>query len=144
MAGDLAAVRGKIQQYLTHNFDDVNIDSDGDLSIRDGSARVFVQAWTHDDADWTAINVFVPLLFEVKETPAIFEYIALHADDYVFGHLNATRTDDGLNIFLSHCLLGDYLDEEELVRTVGVMISIVDDLDDELKAQFGGRRYNEE
>ena len=26
MAEDLPAVRGKIQQYLTHNFDDVNID----------------------------------------------------------------------------------------------------------------------
>ena len=60
----------------------------------------------------------------MKEAPSVFEYIALHADDYIFGHLNATRTDDGLRIGLSHCLLGDYLDEDELIRAVGVMVSM--------------------
>lgn len=144
MAGDLAATRAKMQQYLTKNFNDVNIDSDGDFSLRHGSSRVFVSAWTRDDADWTVVKLEVPLLFGVKEAPEVFEYVALHADVYIFGHLNVTRVEDGLNIFLSHSLLGDYLDEDELVRATGVMGSIADELDDELKTQFGGRRFHEE
>jgi hypothetical protein len=144
MPGDLTAVRGKIQQYLTQNFNNVTIDKDGDYSLRHGSSRIFVRAWTKEDVDWTVVNLEVPLLFEVKETPAVFEYIALHADDYIFGHLNARRADSGVMVYLSHSLLGDYLDEAELVQATGAMISVADNLDDELKLQFGGKRFHEE
>jgi hypothetical protein len=144
MAGDLAAVRNKIQMYLTQNFSDVNIDSDGDFSIRNGSAKIFVRPWTSDDVDWTAINLEIQLLSGVKETSTVFEHLALHADDYHFGHLSASRGEDGLNIFLTHSVLGDYLDEAELCQAVGAMGGIADNLDDELKSLFGGTRYYEE
>jgi hypothetical protein len=94
--------------------------------------------------DWTVVNLWIPLLLEVKETPEVFEHIALHADDYIFGHLNAHRTDDGLTILLNHSLLGDYLDEDELMRAAVLMVSVADDLDDELKTQFGGRRFHQD
>ena len=74
----------------------------------------------------------------------MFEYVALHADDYIFGHLNAVRGDDGLLICLSHALLGDYLDEDELVRAVGAMLATADRMDDELKTQFGGNKLYED
>jgi hypothetical protein len=144
MPGDLATVRGKVQQFLTQNFGNVNIDRDGDFSLRHGSARVFVRTLTREEVDFTWISLDIPLLSGVKETPEVFEYIALHADDYMFGHLNAVRTDDGLRIFVSHALLGDYLDEQELLKAVGAMLGTAEDLDDELKAQFGGTRFHED
>jgi hypothetical protein len=144
MAGDVAATRSKVQQFLTQNFSDVNIDKDGDFSLRHGSARVFVRTRSRDDSDFTWVSLDVPLLLEVKETPEVFEHVALHSDDYLFGHLNAVRTDDGLMIMLSHALLGDYLDEPELLRAVGGMLFTADQLDDELKTQFGGKRFHEE
>lgn len=144
MPGDVEAVRRKVQRYLTQNFSDVTIDRDGDFSLRNGSSRIFIRTWTREEVDWTVVNLEVPLLLDVKETPEVFEYIALHADDYIFGHLNAIRTDDGLRIFLNHGLLGDYLDEEELARAVGAMLGVADEIDDELKAQFGGRRFYED
>jgi hypothetical protein len=144
MAGDVATVRSKVQQFLTQNFNDVNVDKDGDFSLRYGSARIFIRILTRDQVDFTWISMDIPLLLNVKETPEVFEYVALHADDYMFGHLNAVRTDDGLRIFSSHALLGDYLDEQELVRAVGAMLSTAEDLDDELQAKFGGRRFHED
>ena len=144
MAGDLAAVREKVQQYLTHSLGTVNIDSDGDFSLRYGSARVFLRVYTHEASNNTLINLFVPVLMGVKETPQVFEYVALHADDYIFGHLNAVRTDDGLRIFLNHCLLGDYLDEQELVSAVVSVLGAADHIDDELQTQFGGTRFHED
>lgn len=144
MAGDVAAVRAKVQQYLTQNFSNVTIDKDGDYSLRHNSARIFVKTKTREESDWTWITLEIPLLFDVKETPEVFEHVALHADDYIFGHLNAYRSNTGLSLFLSHSLLGDYLDETELVKAVGLMLSAGDDLDDELKAQFGGTRFHED
>lgn len=144
MPGDLVSLRGKIQQYLTQNFNNVTIDRDGDYSLRSGSARIFVSARTRDEVEWTWVNLWVPVLHEVKESPEVFEYVALHADDYLFGHIHATRLDDGLAIGLRHVLLGDYLDEDELGYAVGGMLSSADELDDELKTRFGGTRFHEE
>lgn len=142
MPGDVAATRAKVQQYLTQNFSDVNVDSDGNYSLRKGSTRVFVRIKSHDDSDWTWVTLEIPLLLHVKETPEVFEHVALHGDDYIFGHLSASRTDEGLVILFSHALLGDYLDEEELTRAVGGMLYVADDMDDELEKQFGGDRFH--
>jgi hypothetical protein len=144
MPGDVAGTRAKVQQYLTQNFSGVTIDSDGDYSLRRGSTRIFVSVRTHEDEDWTWVALQVPLLFRVEETPAVFEHIALRGNEYIFGHLSASRTDDGLMIMYSHSLLGDYLDEEELGRAVAGMLYVADDIDDELEKQFGGSRFHEE
>ena len=144
MPGDLTSLRAKVQQYLTQNFNNVNIDRDGDFSLRHGSARIFVRPVTRESVDWTWVNLWVPVLLEIKEIPALFEYVALHADDFIFGHLHAVRFDEGITIGLRHVLLGDYLDEEELLHAVGGLLNSADNLDDELKAQFGGKRFHED
>lgn len=144
MPGDVAAALARVQQYLTQNFGSVNIDANGSYSMRHGSSRIFVRVQTQDEIDWTLVSLSIPLLLRVKETPAVFEYVSLHADDYIFGHLSVTRTDEGLVLFLNHSLLGDYLDEEELCRAVAFMLGSADNLDDELEAQFGGDRYHED
>jgi hypothetical protein len=144
MPGDVAAARAKVQQYLTQNFDDVNVDASGNYSLRNGSTRVFVRVQTREERDWTAVTLEIPLLLHVEESAEVFEHIALHSDDYIFGHLSATRTDEGLVILFSHSLLGDYLDEAELCRAVGGMLSVADDLDDDLQAHFRGDRFHED
>lgn len=142
MAGDVGAVRSKAHQYLTGRFEDVHVNEDGDFSLQHGSVRIFVKVRSREDVAWTWVALEVPLLFDVPEAPAVFEYVALHADDYTFGHLNAHRTDTGLMIFLSHTLLGDFLDEQELVRAVGMMLFAADRLVDGLAETFGGSRFN--
>lgn len=87
MPGDRATLRTKVQQYLTQNFNNVNVDRDGDYTLRHGSARIFVRTMTRDTIDWTWVNLWVPVLLTVKETPAVFEHVALHADDYLFGRI---------------------------------------------------------
>ena len=46
-------------------------------------------------------------------------------------------------LWLTHSLLGDYLDIEELKSAVATMANTADRLDDELKAKFGGERYDD-
>lgn len=144
MAGDVAATTAKVQQYLTQNFGNVSIDRDGNFSLRHGSVRIFVRVATRDEVDWTWVRLWILLLYRVKETPALFEHIALHKDEYLFGHLYAVRGEEGIIIGLRHVLLGEHLDEEELCRAVGSMLVSADKLDDELKTQFGGSRFHED
>lgn len=146
MAGDEGITRAKVQQYLTRNFGDVNIHADGNYSLRNGSTRLFVSIRTFEEeaspSTWVILQI--PVLCRIQESPAVFEYVALHCDDYIVGHLGVRRTDDGLIITCTHTLLGDYLDEEELVRAVAFMLVSADMLDDELEKHFGGVRVHEE
>lgn len=140
MAGDIEATRSKVEQYLTANFKDVDTAPADGYSLRRGSARIFVTTMTHDDTDWTWVVLEAPLLSNVEETPDVFEYVALHSDDFIFGHLSVVRSSNGLDIRFSHALLGDFLDEDELVKAVEGMLVIADKMDDELAEIFGGDR----
>ncbi|MFT4186982.1 MAG: YbjN domain-containing protein [Aeromicrobium sp.] len=138
-------VVNKVQQYLTEIFSNVQLGSDGVLSLRDGSARLFVRVNQPREDGPTFIHLTAPLLYGVNDSPALHEYIAFHADDYVFGHASLYREDDGsVNVVMTHRLLGDYLDRDELGYAVSWMLSTADDLDDELQTQFGGKRFHEE
>ena len=46
-------------------------------------------------------------------------------------------------VWIAHNLLGDHLDSDELIASVGMMAVVADHLDDELKARFGGQRWRE-
>lgn len=144
MNPNLVTVREKVQRFLADSFGTVQVTADGELSIRHESARVLVNCWTHGDDAAVFVNITCPVLFQVKETPALFEYIATHADDKVFGHLHARRFDDGISVFNSHTLLGDYLDQQELESACLVVLMTANELDDELQAQFGGTRFHED
>lgn len=141
--GDIAAVKSKVQEILTSNFTGITLERDG-FSARQGSSRGFVTVTSKGDDQPTIVNIDFPLLFEAPASPELFEHLALHANDYIFGHLAAHKDEDGsVGIVLTHRLLGDYLDEDELGFALGWMAGVADDLDDELKAQFGGDRYHE-
>ncbi|PFG18544.1 YbjN domain-containing protein [Serinibacter salmoneus] len=142
--GDRAAVQAKVQEFLAASFRGVTLERNG-YSIGHGSARCFVKVRESTEDGPIIINITAPLLFDVPATPALYEYIALHADDYVFGHLSALRAEDAdkVHIYFTHQLLGDYLDHDELDYAVGAVMTTADDLDDTLQVQFGGARFHE-
>lgn len=145
MADTILIVKDKVQRILAANFN-VGLDPDGDFTLRHDSARVFIATELQGDGEEkrVLIHVFALMVMGVPESPALFEHIALHADDYVFGHMAAARTEKGITVKFTHTLLGDYLDEQELVQTVVAVASVANRLDDELKAAFGGERFHED
>ncbi len=135
--------RERLQRYLTDFLDEVKVDKDGDFHFRHESVEVFAttQEWGEDE---TVVHVVAPLLFGVKGSPELFEYIARHSDDYLFGHLALKDRDGTFDIHFSHILLGDFLDPEELKSVVAAVAITGNDLDDELQKQFGGERFYED
>jgi hypothetical protein len=140
----LLVLKDKVQRYLTELVGTVEVAPDGALTLQVGSTRVFVRSlpWGEDK---TTVGVSCPVLMGVKASPELFEHVATHSDDYLFGHLSAQRADDGtVTVTFTHTLLGDYLDPEELKVAVGAVVTTADQIDDDLKARFGGTRFHDD
>lgn len=145
MAGDVARVRAKVQEHLTQSFSNITLGKDNVLSLRHGSARLFVDVRTREENDWTWVNLTVPVLVEVKPSADLNEFIAYQGADFIFGNLSLSQWSEGtVAVMLEHNLLGDYLDEAELGRAVAGMLGSADTLDDDLRTRFGGNRFHED
>ncbi len=117
------------------------------VTFTDSSTRVNINFtdWGQNKAGdpSTLVGISAPLLWEVEPTPAVFEWIARNGGKFYFGHVTAYDDSDApgkLFLNMSHTLLGDYLDEEELHWALHSLLNTADKLDDELKQQFGGKR----
>lgn len=144
--GDISRVRDKVQGILAREFQ-AELEQDGGYGIRYESARLLIDIEQDPEADDAPvlISLMAPLVFNLQPSADLFEYVATHSADYYFGHLVATRMDDGsIMVSSHHTLLGDFLDDEELIRAVVVVLSSADTVDDEIKNRFGGERYYEE
>ena len=113
-----------------------------DVSTR---VNVAVQEWgTNKEGDpQSLVRLSCPILWEVDPTPALYEWIAREGGAYIFGHVAAyddVSTPGKLFLVMTHTLLGDYLDEEELSSALWAILASADKLDDELKGRFGGKR----
>lgn len=139
----------KVQRLLTGPMG-LRISMQGEsvsVSFTDVSTRVnlSVQEWgTNKDGDPASlVRLSCPILWEVDPSPGLFEWIAKEGGNFFFGHVSAhdDQSSPGkLFLMMSHTLLGDYLDEEELSSTLYAMLGSADKLDDELKGKFGGKR----
>jgi len=138
----IAVVKEKVQRYLIDLLDTVQIDRDGDFSLRHGSARVFVRVSPLGD-DGTFVAVWAITNSDVPASPELFRYLATE-NHYRFGHMSCFEKDGKAQVHFSHNLLGDFLDPDELKMAVFIVARTADELDDELKSKFGGRRFHED
>lgn len=137
----IAETRSKVQHYLTKNGR-VEIDRDGDFTFQAGSSRVFVRVVDWGNGD-TVVNVWAIVAAEVPATPDLFRFIATETDSYMLGHLGCQLGDDGSALVtFSYRILGNVLDEEELMHAAVAVASTADKIDDEVVAQFGGRTFH--
>jgi hypothetical protein len=113
-----------------------------DVSTR---VNVTVQEWGNNkDGDpQSLVRLSSPILWEVDPSPALYEWVAREGGNFLFGHVSAfddSSSPGKLFLVMSHTLLGDYLDEEELSSALYAVLATADKLDDELKQKFGGKR----
>jgi hypothetical protein len=141
---DVASVKDRVQKFLMSEVP-VRIDDDGDFVVQAGSTVAFVQVFEHSNGKATLVNILAPVLLDVPLSADLYQHVAVHADDYVFGHLSLDINPDGATgrIMMRHTLLGDYLDKDELLYATMGLAGVADTLDDELKASFGGRRLSD-
>lgn len=113
-----------------------------DVSTR---INISVMDWgpNKDGDPQSLVRISAPILWEVDPSPALYEWIAREGGTYLFGHVSAhadASAPGKLFLAMSHTLLGDYLDEQELSSAMYAILGTADQLDDELKGKFGGKR----
>lgn len=136
-------VKEKVGRWLADGGT-VQVTNAGGFTIRHGSARLFIEVrpWGEDSS---LVKIIAPLVFHVAPSPELFEHIARHSHDYLFGHLGVTEDDDGsMTILFGHTLLGDFLDPDELMHAIYGIAGTGDELDTELAERFGGDTFHDD
>jgi len=135
-------IKNKIQRMLTNRFGTVKIDKDGDFVIIYESAVVFVSVaqWTDDQ---TVVTIRCPMVVDVKITPDLTYWIAVEGQGFVFGSCRLKPDSSGKTgwVFFEHNLLGDDLDEPELMEALDAIVLTGNSLDNDLCNQFGGKLF---
>jgi hypothetical protein len=142
MSDELDLLTVKVQRILADFLNDVRINDRGGFMIPYESTMVVVDP-RQLEGDRTAVLVFALMNQNVPVTPALFEWVAINTDNFMFGHIGMRVSEDGktANLVFTHTLLGDYLDPEELKQAVGAVATTADDLDEEIQDRFGGERW---
>ena len=150
-------VKDKVQRFAKEVFNQVLIDDDGDLVIPYESTRVFISVGQKDVSDdvldfyneyqlsHISVEVWAPVIVDVKPSAALFEWVARDGQDYNYGGFRVLDYGDSKNVQLQFrvALPGDTLDPGELKDALFAVALTADDMDDELKKRFGGKRIED-
>ncbi|HEY2675215.1 MAG TPA: hypothetical protein VGJ07_33205 [Rugosimonospora sp.] len=111
----------------------LQVDGDGDIGIRSGSAMVFVRVRDNPPL----VDVFSPVLTEVRPTEQLYMRLSELTNRMPIGRLYCT--DD--TVWASVPVFGRDFQATHLMLAVQVMTGLADELDDRLAGEFGGKRF---
>jgi hypothetical protein len=151
---DFLVARDKVNRFAKEAFNSVNLDDDGDLVIfyESTALRVITTEYPSESKKerqelgigTILVRVSATLLFDVKGSKDLFEYIATEGQEYDIGSMKASKTEDGTyTITMQETLIGDTLDPAELKTALISIATTADDLDEELQRRFGGTRVGD-
>lgn len=137
-------VRAKVQRILTSNGS-VRLGRDGEFILDHESASVIVEVEEGFGEGGTLVSFLVPMVGKVPLTPALYEWMATEGQDFRIGGTFLLKDEDNKTgmIFFRYAIVGDDLDESELLAAVYVSLFTCNDLDNNLQKRFGGELYGE-
>jgi hypothetical protein len=154
---NLLVVRDKVTRFAKEVFNVVMIDDDGDLVIPYESTKIFIRTldrevdpemdafWTENQLSRTAVYVWAPTIFDVKPSNELYKWVATEGADFFYGHCKVSPFGDNGNVqvIFEVTIAGDSIDPGELKQALLAVALTADDLDDELKKKFGGKRIED-
>ena len=126
-------VRTVVATMSKTTVDQLQVDSDGDIGIRAGSAMVFVRVRDNPPL----IDVFSPILTEVKLTEKLYVKLSELTNRMPIGRLYCAAD----TVWASIPVFGRNFQATHLMLAVQVMTGLADELDDRLHGEFGGKRF---
>lgn len=113
--------------------DQLTADADGDISIRAGTAMVFVKVRDNPPL----VDVFSPVLTGIEPSEPLYGRLSELTNRMPVGRLYFTNE----TVWASVPVFGRQFQPAHLVLAVQVMTGLADELDDRLHGEFGGRRF---
>ncbi len=132
-----ASLETRVQVVVAHLMrttpEALQVDSDGDIGIRSGSAMVFVRVRDNPPL----VDVLSPLLTEVTPTEQLYVRLSELTNRMPIGRLYCV----GGTVWASVPVFGRDFQATHLTLAVQVMTGLADELDDRLQNEFGGKRF---
>jgi hypothetical protein len=126
-------VRAVVAAMQKTEVDKLQVDGDGDVSIRAGSAMVFVRVRDTPPL----VDVFSPVLTEIEPTEHLYVRLSELTSRMPIGRLYCTND----TVWASVPVFGRNFQASHLMLAVQVMTGLADELDDRLHGEFGGKRF---
>ena len=132
-------VQSKVQSILTTELGSVRVAADNEIKITYESTLVTVAVEDYGNNE-TIVVLTAIVTSETKETPALYKYLNDTNAGLRFGSLQYLPGKTSF-LILQYSILGDFLDPEELLNALRVVVLVADKLDDEIVGKFGGKRF---
>jgi hypothetical protein len=126
-------VRTVVATMSKTTVDQLQLDTDGDIGIRAGSAMVFVRVRDNPPL----VDVFSPILTEVEPTEQLYVKLSELTNRMPIGRLYCAQD----TVWASIPVFGRNFQPTHLMLAVQVMTGLADELDDRLHGEFGGKRF---
>jgi len=122
-----------VSRLLKTKAEQLQMDADGDIGIRAGSAMVFVRVRDNPPL----IDVFSPVLTEIEPTERLYRRLSELTNRMPIGRLYCSND----TVWASVPVMGRDFQASHLMLAVQVMTGLADELDDRLQGEFGGKRF---
>jgi hypothetical protein len=137
----LTTLKSTIEKYLKESFGTYLKDQNDNYVLHAGSARVFIIPLNWVEGQ-TLIKIVAPVNWDAQPSDELARFLAVENMKLIFGKFSLDP--NRRMVFFEHTLLGDFLNRKELEVAVKAIAVTADKYDDEIKAQFGGRKLGEQ
>jgi len=130
----------KARDYLHALFGELNIKIvDDTFVLQEGSTFVYVRTFPIGEKK-TGVEIFAYVVVDVDVTEQLMRYLLTHNLRLILGAFGLARGEgDKGTVILTHTILGDSMDRDELYGSVSAIARVADDLDDQIVTAFGGQ-----
>ena len=140
MPGGVAALREKVDGHLKGTFTGVSVDDAGDFMIPFDNAVVWVRPVEWTDGR-TIARVWAITNVGMQVNGALTKFLVTTNAKIAIGGLRLDES--GPAVMIVHSLLGEDLDQMELVASVAAVAGAADHFAGEIKERFGGKLFTE-
>lgn len=127
------------RDHLTALFGEVNVrEMDDALMLQEGSTFIYVRAFPIGDSK-AGVEVFSYVAVDVDVTEELMRFLLTYNLKLILGAFGMSVGENGRGtIVLTHTILGDTMDRDELYGSVSAIARVADDMDDQIVKAFGG------
>ena len=112
---------------------------DDTFVLQEGSTFVYVRAFPIGEKK-SGVEVFAYVVVDVVVTEQLMRYLLTYNLRLILGGFGLARGEgDKGTVLLTHTILGDSMDGDELYGSVSAIARVADDLDEQIVTAFGGK-----
>ncbi|HEX8184928.1 MAG TPA: hypothetical protein VF747_09265 [Blastocatellia bacterium] len=130
----------KTRDFLHTLFGEVNVKlMDDTFVLQEGSTFVYIRTFPIGEKK-SGVEIFSYVVIDINVTEDLMRHLLTYNLRLVLGAFGLSLGEDGKGtVLLTHTILGDSMDREELYASVSAIARVADDIDDQIVTAFGGK-----